>query len=102
MTGSPLLDIAVGDGLWRDPPGTADPAPRKPLEVKLAADLGVWTTGVGDVITVEGHHVAQDVCARVLGWKQKKINTPHTHKTHTGSCPIVGDGILLIQQDLAV
>lgn len=62
---SPLCHVGISDGAGRHLPGTVDAAPRQALEVKLAADLGVWATGVGHIVAVEGHHVAQDVGAAV-------------------------------------
>ena len=57
----PLLDVLLCDWLRGDPPGTEDPPPRQPVEVKLTADGWVGTAGVRDIVTVEGHHVTRDV-----------------------------------------
>lgn len=62
---SPLGHIGTGDGLGGHFPGAVDAPPWQTFEVELAADLGVGTAGVGNVITVEGHHVAQDIGAGV-------------------------------------
>lgn len=62
---SPLCHVGIGDGSGRHLPRAVDPATRQALEVKLAADLGVWPAGVRHVIAVEGHHVAEDVGAGI-------------------------------------
>jgi len=62
---SPLCHVGIGDGSRRHLPRAVDPATWQALEVELAADLGVWPTGVGHVVAVEGHHVAEDVGAGV-------------------------------------
>ena len=41
---------------------------RQPTEVKLAADLGVRSAGMRDVIGVEGHHVTEHVRRVFLIW----------------------------------
>lgn len=72
---SPLLHVVIRDGLRGYPPGAVDPPPWQPFEIKLAADLGVWATGVGDVVAVEGHHVTEDVCAGVGVWSNRQGET---------------------------
>lgn len=62
---SPLCHVCISDGAGRHLPGAVYPASRQAFEVKLAANLGVWATGVGHIIAVEGHHVAEDVGAGV-------------------------------------
>lgn len=59
----PFSNILVRDGYWGHLPWAAQLPPGEPLEVKLTADLGVGTTGVRDVVRVEGHHVTKHVCA---------------------------------------
>ena len=46
----PLPDIGGCDLLRGDIPGTGDPPPWQPQEVKLTADLGVRSTGMGHII----------------------------------------------------
>lgn len=62
---SPLRHVGISDSSGRHLPWAVDPATWQPLEVKLAADLGVWPTGVGHIVAVEGHHVAEDVGAGI-------------------------------------
>lgn len=77
LLGSPLCHVGLHHSPRRNLPRTVDPAAWQPLKVKLAADLGVRPAGVWHVITVEGHHMAEDVCARLLVWqyKQKEENS---------------------------
>lgn len=60
----PALDISRRYRFWGDAPGTTISASRKPFKIKLAAYFRIRSTGVGDVIAVEGHHVAQNICDR--------------------------------------
>lgn len=70
---SPLGHIATGDGLGRDFPGAIDAPAWQPLEVKLAADFRVRPTSVGHIVTVERHHVAEEVCAGIRIWGRGQI-----------------------------
>lgn len=69
---SPLCHICLHHSFGGHFPGTVDPAPWQPLEIKLAADLGVGAARVRHVVAVEWHHVAEDVCARSCVWGKKK------------------------------
>lgn len=62
----PLGHVGVHDGFGRNLPGAVHPAAREALEVKLAADFWVGSTGVWHVIAVEWHHVAEHVRTRPL------------------------------------
>lgn len=61
---SPLCHIRLHHWFGGHLPGTVDPTTRQPLEIKLAADLGVGAARVRHVVAVERHHVTEDVCAR--------------------------------------
>lgn len=84
---SPLSHIGTGDGLGRHFPGTVDAPSRQAFEVKLAADLGVRATGVGHIVTIEGHHVAENVCAgiRIWGGKDSQETWPSLIPTGAGA-----------------
>ena len=60
----PVLEISRIYCFWGDSPGTTVSASRKPFKIKLAAYLRIGSTSVGDVIAVEGHHMAKNVCGR--------------------------------------
>lgn len=57
----PLRHIGLRDGSGGHLPGAVDAPAGQAFEVELAADLGVRAAGVGHVVAVEGHHVAEDV-----------------------------------------
>lgn len=59
----PLLDVLLCDWLWRFPPRTEDPTPRKAVEIELTTDRRVRTARVRYVVAVERHHVTGDVTA---------------------------------------
>lgn len=61
---SPLSHVGLHHCFRRHLPRAVDPSARQPLEIKLAADLGVRPAGVRHVVAVEGHHVTKDVRAR--------------------------------------
>lgn len=61
---SPLFHIRLHHSFGGHLPGTVDPTTWQPLEVKLAADLGVGAACVRHVVAVERHHVTEDFCAR--------------------------------------
>lgn len=61
---SPLCHVCLHHSFRGHLPGAVDPTTRQPLEIKLAADLGVGAARVRHVVAVERHHVAEDVCAR--------------------------------------
>lgn len=65
-----MSNVAVSDELWGNTPGAGEPVARQPLEVKLTTDLGVRATCVRYVVTVERHHVRQQVCCPVAIWSQ--------------------------------
>ena len=60
----PVLEISRIYCFWGDSPGTTISASRKPFEIKLAAYFRIRSTSVGDVVTVEGHHMAKNICDR--------------------------------------
>ena len=59
---SPGLDIAVVNGLRWNPPRAGDPRPRQSVEIKLTTDFGVGPAGMGHVVAVKRHHVAEHIC----------------------------------------
>lgn len=61
----PLGHIGLRDSPGRHLPRAADPPTRQALEIELAADLWIRATRMGDIVAVERHHVAEDVCAGV-------------------------------------
>lgn len=60
----PVLEISRIYCFWGDSPGTTVSASRKPFKIKLAAYFRIRPTSVGDVVAVEGHHMAKNVCDR--------------------------------------
>ena len=60
----PVLEISRIYCFWGDSPGTTVSASRKPFKIKLAAYCRIRSTSVGDVVAVEGHHMAKNVCDR--------------------------------------
>lgn len=71
---APLSHIGLRDSPGRHLPRAADTPARQALEIELAADLGIRATRMGDIVAVERHHVAEDVCAgiRVYGRHAKE------------------------------
>ena len=73
----PLGHVCLCDSPGRHLPRAVDAPPGQALEIKLAADLGIRATCMGDVIAVERHHVAEDVCAGVRVYrKHTKLSAP--------------------------
>ena len=68
-------NIACSDRLRRDVPRTRYTTSWKTLEVKLAADLWVWTTCMRNIIRIKWHHVSKHVCAtsRIWRWKESLL-----------------------------
>lgn len=60
----PVLDISRVYCFWGDSPGTTKSASRKSFKIKLAAYFRIRSTSVRNVIAVEGHHVAKNICDR--------------------------------------
>lgn len=71
----PLCHIGLHHSFGGHFPGTVDPTTRQPLEIKLAADLGVRAARVRHVVAVERHHVTEDVCARSCVCGTRKVLT---------------------------
>lgn len=61
----PLSHVRLRDGTRWHLPRAVDAPTGQAFEIKLAADLGVRAAGMGDVVAVEGHHMAEDVGAGV-------------------------------------
>ena len=66
----PLGHVRLGDSPGWHLPRAVDAPTGKALEIELAADLGVWATRMGDIVAVEGHHVAEDVRAGVRVYRR--------------------------------
>lgn len=66
----PLGHIGLRDSPGRHLPRAADPPTRQALEIELAADLWIRATRMGDIVAVERHHVAEDVCAGVRVYRR--------------------------------
>lgn len=103
---SPLCHICLHHSFGGHFPGTVDPTTWQPLEIKLAADLGVGAARVRHVVAVERHHMAEDVCARscVCGTKKKVM----TFKVDLNDCYYLKQlfryffGRLRIQRELII
>lgn len=58
---SALPNIVLCDDFRGNAPRTRNPVAWEPLEVELATHFRVWTTSMGHVVAVEGHHMGQHI-----------------------------------------
>ena len=69
---SAKLITAFSKEMWKNLERTLAIKDLLPVEVELATDLWIGSTGVRHVVAVEGHHVGQHVRCFVMVWIKKK------------------------------